>query len=171
MNYGAVGQRSYQVYGNDGTASGYPYQSYATHIVLGRHSDAAVAVQVAEVEAVQQATLSASVGSVVTSGPAGVGRTDTVAYAPAGYNPLYGTWELTAQGGQVDAQLTAASALQSPMLVVHGWTSGRAPASVMVGDHALVGDVQYFASVDAARQTLWLTLPGSYTGATRIRVQ
>lgn len=171
MNYGAVGQRSYQVYGNDGTASGYPYQSYATHIVLGRHSDAAVAAQVAEVEAVQEAALTASVGEVVTSGPAGVGRTDSVAYAPAGYNPVYGTWELTAQGGRVDVRLTAASALQSPMIAVHGWTSGQAPTSVMVGDRLLVGDVQYFASVDAARQTLWLTLPGIYTGATRIRVQ
>jgi hypothetical protein len=170
MNFGAVGQRSYPIYGNDGTASGYPYQSYATHVVLGRHSDAAVAAQVTEVEAVQHTTLTASVGTVVTSGPAGVARTDTVTYAPAGYNPIYGTWELSAAGGQVDAELATSGTLQSPVLVVHAWTSGQLPASVNVGDHTLVADTQYFATLDAARQALWITLPGSYTGATRIRL-
>ncbi len=170
-NFGAVGQRSYPVYGNDGTASGWPYQSYSVYVVLDRHSAAPVATEVAQVETIQQTTLTAAVGSVVTSGPAGVGRTDQVTYEPAGYDHVYGTWDLVAAGNAVDAQLAVASgALSDPVLVVHGWTGG-APTSVRLGERSLYADVEYFASVDAASQTLWLTLPGSFAGSTRIRVQ
>jgi hypothetical protein len=39
---------------------------------------------------VQSLTLTATVGSVATTGPAGVNRSDTTTYAPAGYDPVYG---------------------------------------------------------------------------------
>lgn len=37
-NYGAIGQNSYFAYGDARTLDGYPYQSYAVHMVLGQHA-------------------------------------------------------------------------------------------------------------------------------------
>ncbi len=80
-NFGAVGQTSYLAYGDDKNLVGYPYQSYSVFVVLDKHSLGPVAQQVAEIETVQRTALSASVGTVVASGPAGIGRSDSVAYS------------------------------------------------------------------------------------------
>jgi hypothetical protein len=73
-NFGAVGQTSYLAYGDDKNLVGYPYQGYSVFVVLDKHSLGPVADQVSEIETVQQTRLSASVGSVVTAGPAGIAR-------------------------------------------------------------------------------------------------
>ncbi|MEZ4273406.1 MAG: hypothetical protein R3C68_18810, partial [Myxococcota bacterium] len=123
-NYGAVGQQSYPVYGDDGNLSGYPYQSYSVFMVLGRHSQEAVMNQVRDIEAVHDASLSANVGSVRVQGPAGINRPDLTTYSPAGYNPVYGTWDVEAAANRIDVTFDAeAGALHHPILVVHNFTA------------------------------------------------
>jgi hypothetical protein len=169
MNYGAVGKDAYSVYGDDATADGYPYQSYSVYIVLGTHSQAAVFAQVADVEASVTTTLGATVGSVVTSGPAGVARSDTRTYEPAGYNPVYGTWELNAAANQVDATFTVGSGtLDNPLFVIHGWAAA-APCHLQL-DSVSIDCGAFHASVNAATQTLWLTVKGHFSGAHRLVV-
>src|SRR5262249_20637833 len=97
MSRGAVGQRSYSSFGR--SLVGYPYQSYSVYLVLGNRSDHLTDAQSAEVAAAAGASLTASVGTVATSGPGGAGRSDNVPYSPAGYDPVYGTWVISASSG------------------------------------------------------------------------
>ena len=84
MNYGAVGQSEYPRHGDDGTASGWPFQSYSVAVVLGTHSSAPVAAQARDIESLVDARITASVGRVRDRGPGGVGRDDEVMRAVPG---------------------------------------------------------------------------------------
>jgi hypothetical protein len=169
-NFGAVGRTAYPAYGDDKTLSGYPYQSYSVFVVLDKHSRGPVAGQVGQVEAVQGTALSATAGSVVTSGPAGIGRPDTAAYAPAGYNQIYSTWNVRADAaGAAAFTLNAAQgALANPIVVIHNYQAALAPATISVNGISRAADVGYFASLDAASNQLWLTLRGQFSGPTQI---
>jgi hypothetical protein len=171
-NFGAVGQTSYWAYGGDKTLVGYPYQSYSVFVVLDRHSLNPVADQVAEIETVQKASVTASVGSVITAGPAGIGRPDTVTYAPAGYNQIYSTWNVRANAGnQATFNLNVAQgSLTNPIVVIHNYNAAAAPANILVNGAIKNADVDYFASLDSANHQLWLTLKGSFSGSTAIGV-
>jgi hypothetical protein len=72
--------------------SGYPLVSYSVYIVADPHTGNPTLAMAQQAETASDTTLTASVGSVRTQGPAGVGRTDLQTYSPAGYNPIYGTW-------------------------------------------------------------------------------
>jgi hypothetical protein len=167
-NYGAVGQRAYPAYGDQRMLSGYPFQSYAVFMVLGRHTDGVVAQAVAGLEAVQSARLTASVGRVWTEAPAGVGRTDTAPLEPAGFDPRYATWNADAEGDRALLRFEAPAALQNPVLVISRWQGG-AP-QVMLDGAPLVADADFFASVDEAKQQLWITLRSSLSGAHDVEV-
>jgi hypothetical protein len=164
--YGFLGQQSYIV--NDGvvaTASGWPKKSYSAHIVIGTHGASPVEAQVAQVEAVQSLTLTAAIGTVVASGPAGVARTDTVAYAPAGYNQVYGALAFRASSNALDANVAVgAGTLRKPLVIVGNYTAATYP-TVRLGGVPLTMDVDYFPSRSAAANELWITLNRDLTGA------
>ncbi len=172
-NYGAVGQAAYNAYGEETPRlSGYPFQSYAVHVVLGAHSAEPVLAQVAQVEAVQQTQLTATRGTVLTQGPAGVGRTDAAPYAPAGYSPLYGTWELQADADRATVRFEVRGApLRRPLLVLRGYGAQGAPARVTLDGAALQADVDYYASVDTAGRALWLTLARDLQGSRTLAIE
>jgi len=165
--YGFIGQSAYTL-NNDGatpTAPGYPKKSYSTYIVIGTHTSAPVETQVAQVETIQTLTLSATVGSVATSGPAGVTRADTVTYAPAGYDHVYGALAFLASDNQLDANIAVgAGSLRKPLLIIRNFTAGE-PA-VKLGGATLTTDVDYFASLRASASELWITINRDLTGAT-----
>jgi hypothetical protein len=103
---------------------------------------------------------------VVTNGPAGVNRPDSVPYAPAGWNHVYAAWAVQAAGNQVDANLAIGTGtLVHPLVVVSGWTGGF-PGAVRLNGIPLTQDVGYFPSVRPDAQELWLTLNQSLTGPT-----
>lgn len=168
-NYGAVGQTAYDVYGNSGKASGYPYQSYSVYVALGTHSGETVQSQVTQVERALASTLSATVGSPRLAGPGGVGRTDPVTYEPAGYNHVYGTWELDAHNNAVDFELTAPNSLVNPVVVVHKWNAG-APCAIRLDDEDLCPGQDVYVTVDTASKTLWLTLASHLSGSNRVQI-
>ena len=161
--YGAVGQSSYSAGGK--TFSGYPYQSYAVHVALGTHSGGAVLAQVAEIETVQKTTLGATRGTVSMQGPVGVARSDLGPYAPAGWNHVYSAWDVQAAAGAATVTFTVAGGgkLTNPLLLVHGY-SGGAPHLTWNGA-PLTADTHYFATVDAASSTLWITLGYAVSGS------
>jgi hypothetical protein len=171
-NFGAVGKTSYPAYGDDKSLVGYPYQSYSVFIVLDKHSLTPVAAQVGEIETVQKTSLSASVGSVVTLGPAGIGRADSVIYAPAGYNHIYSTWNVQADDSDqatFNLNVTQGS-LTNPVVVVHNYSAAAAPATILINGTPKTADVDYFASLDNANNQLWLTLKGSFSANTAISI-
>jgi hypothetical protein len=169
-NYGAIGgakagSGEYPAYGDDKMLSGHPYQSYSIFMVLGKHSAAAVFHQVEEVELAQGAHLTASTGTVATMGPGGVGRTDLVALAPAGYDQRYSVWRVEAAADRVALKLSVdGGALRSPVLVVSGYASPAAPA-VKIDGLPRTADVDYFLSLDPAAKQVWITLRGDWSGS------
>jgi hypothetical protein len=182
-NFGFLGQTTYPVMGSadpsiggpvgDGVdpnygaenayASGWPKKSYSTFVVLGLQSLDPVLAQRIQIETVQNSTLTATVGTVRTSGPAGVNRSDTVTYAPAGWNHVYAAWAVQAAGSAVDVNFDAGGGtLRHPLVIVSGWTTGL-PSAVRFNGGALAQDVDYFPSTRAGE--LWLTLNLDLVGA------
>jgi hypothetical protein len=173
-NFGWLGQQSYFVHGSafyggplaNTTASGYPRKSYSTWIVLDRHSLDPVAAQVAEAEAVQTVTASTLIGTVVSSGPAGVNRPDSVVYAPAGWNHVRGAWAFAAAGNTLDANLAVAvGALPQPLLIISNWTAPGFPSVVRFNGQVMQLDVDYLPSLRSGANELWITLDRNLTGA------
>jgi hypothetical protein len=167
-NYGAIGQVSYSAFGR--TLSGYPRVSYSVYVVLGPHSDGTVAAQVAEVESVQHTQLTATKGTVWTTGPAGVGRSDTATLQPAGWDPRYGTWNVAAAANQATVTFAVSSGtLRHPVLVVSGYTASAAPP-VKLDGATLTNGVDYLASVDTTGSQVWITLLRELSGSHTVEV-
>lgn len=172
-NFGFLGQASYYVHGSaywggplpNASASGWPRQSYSTHIVLGTHSSDPVGAQVTQVEVLQTLSLGAAIGSVATSGPAGINRPDTKTYAPAGYDPVYAALNFIAAGNALDANIAVGTGtLRKPLIVLRNATAY--PNTVRLNGAALVRDVDYFPSLRAGANELWITLDRNLAGAT-----
>jgi hypothetical protein len=172
-NFGAVGQEHYNAIGDEAkTLVGWPFQSYSVSMVLGKHTEGVVAAQVTQMETAQRTALTASVGTVITSGPAGVGRSDTATYVPAGWDHVYGAWATTMAGNAATVQLSIASgSLVDPMFAFRNYTATTPPAHVLVAGKELVADDDYFASVDPATKTLWLTLGSTVSGTVSLEVK
>ncbi|MFO1494932.1 MAG: hypothetical protein U1F26_09750 [Lysobacterales bacterium] len=173
-NFGWLGQQSYFVHGSafyggplaNVSASGWPRKSYSTFIVLDRHSVDPVGAVVSEMESVQTVVASSSIGSVASSGPAGVNRVDSISYTPAGWNPVRAAWAFLASANQLDANLAiGAGTLRNPLLIVGNWTKPGFPASVRYNGQTLVLDVDYLPSLRSDSNELWITLVRDLSGA------
>jgi hypothetical protein len=177
-NFGFLGQSSYQVRGNsaygggalalpgDPKAPGWPRKSYSTFVVLGTHGSDPVGRQVAGMEAIEKTTLTATVGSIAASGPAGVGDSSPMTYQPAGYDPVYAALTFHAASNRLDANIAVAggATLYQPLLVVRGWSAGL-PSAVKLGGAVLARDVDYFPSLRSGAAELWITLGRDLAGA------
>ncbi len=171
-SFGFLGQSSYDVHdGVVATAAGYPRKSYAVYVVLGAHSTAPVEAQRSEIETRQTLSLGATIGSVAASGPAGAGRSDTISYQPAGNDPVYGALTFIAAGNALDANVAVgAGTLRHPLIIVRGVTAY--PTTVKLNGSTLTADADYFASLRASPNELWLTLNRDLSGTTnRVQVQ
>jgi hypothetical protein len=160
--------------------------SYSTYIVFGPHllgttnvigssyKTGAVGTVVTQMEHVTHAALSASLGAVTTSGPAGIpssgpataaNENQTVTYSPAGYDPIYGAWNLNAFNNETNATLTPAANLPllNPVFVLNGYTASQLPAAISTGTN-------YFATIDPAHQRLWITVNRTASAASPVNV-
>ncbi|MFN2508156.1 MAG: glycoside hydrolase family 44 protein [Chthoniobacterales bacterium] len=152
--------------------------AYSVFVVLGPHTggylDGTVGQAVKQMENAAAARFRSTVGTVVTNGPAGIGNAEgvTIPYKPAGYNPTYSTWDITAAGNAVTATLTPAAGkpLNRPIFVVHNYKLERLPKTIAVGDGLTKAGVDYFATLDAATQRLWITVNRLITSPMRLRV-
>ncbi|MBX2803220.1 MAG: hypothetical protein KTR31_36405 [Myxococcales bacterium] len=165
MNYGAVGQDAYPDYGYSGFSDGYPYQSYSVHVVLGRHTDAVVDEQVAQVEALLDATVTAQQGTLRSSGPGGVGRSDAVTWDPAGYDPTVAGFHVEADGDAASLAITIAQPWRSPLFVVHGLQVH----TVVLDDQPLQLDEEVYVTQDG--DTAWITLSSTLDGTHELEVR
>jgi hypothetical protein len=185
-NFGFLGQTTYPVMGSvnlggpvgDGadinygaespTASGYPIKSYSVFVVLGLDSLLPVEAQRVQIEYVQTTVLTATTGTIRTTGPAGVNRTDTVTYSPAGWNHVYAAWAIqSGAANTIDVNFNAGGGtLSHPLIIVSGWTGSSLPTLVKLNGTTLTADVDYFPSVRPGAQEMWLTLNQDLVGAT-----
>ncbi len=169
-NYGAVGQSQVSAFGR--TFSGYPYFSYSVFMTIGSHAADVTLSRATQVERTIGARLTASEGTVRTSGPGGVGRTDAIAYEPAGYDPVYSVWavDMSSTGKATVTLEPQAGALEKPIFRFHGFTASGL-AQVTVNGTPLEEGLGYFATAVPSANTLWLTLNGTVTGPITLQVE
>lgn len=164
--FGFLGQTQYDAHDpNQRMLPGYPKKSYSVYVVLGPHTPTnAVDAQVAQVEAMESVTLTTATGSVVTSGPAGVGDSTVITYPRAGYNHVYGALAFSASNNNLDATITVGTgSLKNPLIIVSNFT-GSSP-TIKFGGNTLAADVDYFASTRTNPNELWITLNRTVIGA------
>jgi hypothetical protein len=127
-----------------------------------------------QAETVSLTTLTANVGTVRTQGIAGVGRTDLQTYNPAGFSPIYGTWEVNALNNQVDLAFlvpgSAPTTLDTPILVVHNYTGTASPAQILLDGSALTANTDYFTSLRPSAAELWITLNRHLAGTHNFQI-
>jgi hypothetical protein len=176
-NYGAIGgdkdgaPGTYAAYGSDRRVLGFPYQSYSVFVVLGQHSEATVARQVTTTETVAGTQLVATVGTISTRAPGGVGRTDTTVLEPVGYDARYAVWAATAADGVLAFTAQVGSGrLETPVIVVSGYSSAEAP-TVTIAGHKATPDVDYYASVDTKTKSAWVTFPAGWSGNQTVEIR
>ncbi len=159
---------------NGYTVSGWPKVSYSVNIVFDPHSTNPTQNIAKQAKTISLTSLTASVGTVLTRGVAGVGRTDNQTYSPAGYSPIYGTWEVNAANNNVSLSFavpnTAPTALNTPIIVVHNYTLATAPKAIALDGVALNANIDYFVSVNPAQSALWVTLNRSLTGTHGVQI-
>ena len=110
-------------------------------------------------------TLTAQTGSVAANGSSGVADATAYAYAPLGWDRVYGALTFTAAGNHLDANIKVGSGtLRHPLVVVRGFTSGTYPTLTLNGQ-ALVMDQDWFPSLRAGSNELWITLNRDLAGA------
>ncbi|HEV8247178.1 MAG TPA: hypothetical protein VGP93_15480, partial [Polyangiaceae bacterium] len=152
----------------------YPVNAWSFSHVIGKFSDDVVGQRVADTEAIYATTMTASVGTVVTSGPRGpgtfvgptVGTMPTIDYPNPGYDFVYRSWNITAESGLASFTLNVGSGktLTRPTIVVHEFPGEV--ASVRVNGADLTANADYFASYDAPSQRLFITLASSLGSGT-----
>jgi hypothetical protein len=172
-DWGSLGNSSFTS-SNGFTASGYPKVSYSAFVVLDPHSLNPTTRRALQAQTASLTTLTASIGRVRAKGPAGVGRSDLAAYSPAGYSPIFGTWEVNALHNRLallfSVPAAAPAPLEKPILVVHNYSGPAAPKQVLLDGKILRAGIDYFASLRPASAELWLTLNRSLLGKHTFRI-
>ena len=174
-DWGSLGNSSFTS-SNGYIVSGYPKVSYSVHIVLDPHTGNPTQAIALQAKTASLTTLTASDGTVRTSGIAGVGRTDTVTYSPPGFSPIFGTWEVNAAATTNNLTLsfavdsTAPSTLDNPIIVVNNYTRTTAPTQVLLNDTVLVANRDYFVSLRPDQSQLWITLNKKLAGTNSFKI-
>jgi hypothetical protein len=166
MPYGAVGSEKYDIFDGSRKASGKPFQSYSVLCLLDKYSDGGVDALVNEMAIVQEfCKCTATTGTVAAKGPAGAGRTDEAAYAPAGWDQVYAMWTAACADNAIDCNLAIeAGSLTNPTFCFTNYSSPKPPAISLNGAE-LKADKDYFASVDTAGKRLFVTFGKRFEGA------
>ena len=172
-DWGSLGNSSF-VSSNGYAVSGYPKVSYSVYIVLDPHSKNPTQNMALQAKTISLTHLTASVGSVRTFGSAGVGRADNKTYSPAGYSPIFGTWEVNALNDNLTLSFavsaSAPSTLDTPIIVVHNYTGAALPRQILLDGVLLKANVDYFLSLNPGQSQLWVTLNRKLAGTHSFRV-
>ena len=172
-DWGSLGYGSFNSI-NGYAVSGWPKVSYSVYIVFDPHSTNPTQNIAKQAKTVSLTSLTANVGTVLTQGIAGVGRTDNQTYSPAGYSPIYGTWEVNAANNNASLSFavpnTAPAALNTPIIVVHNYTLATPPKAIALDGVVLNANTDYFVSVNPSQSALWVTLNRSLTGTHGVQI-
>jgi hypothetical protein len=151
----------------------YPVNAWSWNVLVGRWSDGGQAALVSDTENIYASSLSASVGTVVLSGPRGpgnyvapsTGSMPTQSYAKAGFDWVFRAWRVTAVGGAATLHFTVNGSLYRPTLILQ--SMGALPCLVALDGTSLVEGMDYLASYDSSRSEVYLTLLRTLAAGTR----
>lgn len=141
-----------------------PVNAWSWTHVVGKFSAGGVAARVRDTENAYATSLTADVGRVNTEGPRGpgdfvgprVGTMPRVTWSNPGFDFVYRTWNVTAEGGAAVVTFDVHDSLRHPVMVLHDFPGGE-PAVELDGT-ALEHESDYYASYDSDGRRLWLTL-------------
>lgn len=141
-----------------------PINAWSWTHVVGPYSQGGLMARVEDTEHAYATTLSATTGTVVTSGPRGpgdfvgptVGRMPTLEWSNPGLDFIYRTWNVAADEGAAAVNLSVAGGLVRPVLVVHEFPDQT--EVVRIDGEDATAEVDYYASHDAATARLWVTI-------------
>ena len=172
-DWGSLGNSSFSS-SNGYPVSGWPRVSYSVKLVLDPHSANPTQSAAQQAETIGLTRLSASIGSVRSAGPAGIGRSDSQTYAPAGYSPIFSTWEVDAANNALNLNFavpaTAPAPLDTPVIVVHNHSKALSLVQVSLDGVRLIADKDYFLSARPAQSELWMTLARKLQGTHNLQV-
>ena len=97
------------------------------------------------------------------AGSAGVGRSDNKTYIPAGYSPIFSTWEANTANSNATLKFVV------PIVVLHNYASASLPR-VYLDNVLLAANSGYFASLRPGVSELWLTLNRNLSGTHTLRI-
>jgi hypothetical protein len=142
-SYGVVGRSSVSAFGK--TFSGYPQVKYGVFLVVGAHSTSDTLARMTQVERLTATTVTG-----------------------ATWNPMYAAWD-----APISTPFTVdppGAAITSPIFRLTGF-NGTALTEVTVNGVALLPGHGYFATIDAATQSVWVTLNGTLSEPITLRVR
>jgi hypothetical protein len=185
--YGYLGASSFNLFDYSGNGDGRGDRSYATFIVLGpkcRFDDLGMCTEPGDVARVLEQVTSlrgaqlsvAAGGSVSDDAQKGPGAESRKPISQ-GFDDTYAVFHLELESEDAVAFMftpAAATAVERPIFVVHGYR-GELPALTIDGAAATVNtgddEADFFASVDAENEQLWLTLNRRVEAAVTISVK
>jgi hypothetical protein len=170
MPYGYMDGKPAPGLTSTGTKAG--YGQYSLSVVFDALAAGGVKRIIAENRIIQNTvTLTATLGSVVTTGPVGTANPTMQTLVPAGYDHNYRAWWL--QGNTSDqAQVTmnvATGSLKNPTFRIKSFT--QIPNVVMFNGNLLKANKDYYASYDATNTEAWVTLLKDVSGSNSILFQ
>jgi hypothetical protein len=145
-NYGAIGKTAVTAFGK--SFSGYPTVRYGVFMVVGAHSTNDTLAQAAQVERLTAATVTG-----------------------ATWNSMYAVWDAPTAANAATVTLDPkGTEIASPVFHFTGFTATQL-SQVTINGVALTANSGYLATIDAASQSLWLTLNGKVNGPISLHVQ
>ena len=92
-------------------------------------------------------------------------------FSPEGYDQVYATWDVATASSRATVRLVPnAGPIEAPIFRFQGFTSAQL-SQVTLNGSPLTPNAGYFATLDAAEQTLWLTLNGTVTAPVVLHVE
>jgi hypothetical protein len=177
-DWGYLGQTTYTPMNNNyaATPGSLPKRSYSTWIVLDPRSASSSPTRDLSDQA---KTIDDTVFTVTgaankkLSGAKGIGDITLETYSPAGFNPVYSTWEADLTGAGVvglNWQVPAGQSLVGSSIVLNNYTKANSPTNLKLNGTALVANQDYFASVIPATNQLWITLKNNLSNSASLTV-
>ncbi|MCE5300210.1 MAG: hypothetical protein LLG37_04975, partial [Spirochaetia bacterium] len=149
---------------------GYPTNGFTLLIQLGKKTDDNVRKLVAESADIHELInpLSASTGTVVTSGKINLYDSAAFTLKPAGYNHLYHAWEVNCAADAADVTLTLGAVKLKNQTFIFNNFNGSVTPELSVGGVTQVEGTDMFTSLDTTNRKLYVTFNRTFTGSVNI---
>lgn len=148
----------------------YPTNGFTLLIHLGKKTDDNVRKLAAESADIHGLInpLTASVGTVATTGKINLYDSAAFTLKPAGYNHLYHAWEVACAADAANVTLAlGAVSLKNQTFIFNNFNGSSVPA-VSVGGSAQSEGTDMFTSLDTVNKKLYVTFNKIFTGTTNI---
>lgn len=149
-------------------------EQYSLSIMIDRRTTGGVQRIVTENEIIHNAgtVLSATKGSVATTGIASAGLTNIITYDKAGFDQVYRNWKMVAlNAGAAGTLALSSGSLANPTFCIENYTAAAKPTNVSKNGVKLAENTGYYCSLDTAKKTLLVTFLSDFTGSSTFSIQ